>query len=110
MSGQGNDAAERSAHVTRGAAERETVGPCVEVAPGQWRLRALVEAEARIAELEAEVAAARERERWALDALARQIGTTQSLVVSAREFETQAFQAIAEIPALMLGARQEPKP
>jgi hypothetical protein len=51
MADQRNEAAERSAHVHRGAAGGEVLGPCVEVSPGVWRLRALVEAEARVAEL-----------------------------------------------------------
>lgn len=56
---QANDAAERSAHVSRGPARGCTVAPCVEVAPGQWKLRVLVDAEAEIARLRAELAACR---------------------------------------------------
>lgn len=56
---QANDAAERSAHVSRGPARGCTVSPVVEVAPGLWRLRVLVEAEAEIARLETENAALR---------------------------------------------------
>ncbi len=51
MTKQSNAAAERSAHVERGPAKAETVLPVVEAAPGQWRLRVLVEAEARSAVL-----------------------------------------------------------
>lgn len=66
---QANDAAERSAHVQRGPARGCTVSPVVEVSPGVWKLRVLVEAEAEIARLRAEnvtlradLALARERE------------------------------------------------
>lgn len=60
--GQSNAAAERSAHVTRnGPAPAETVSPCVEVAPGVFRLRAIVERDVEIARLRAEVAALRVR-------------------------------------------------
>ena len=54
MSEQSNDAAERSAHVTRGLAAvvRAFAEPCVEIEPGVWKLRVLVEAEAKIVQLE----------------------------------------------------------
>lgn len=51
MTNQSNDAAERSAHVTRGGAKQEVISPVVEIAPGLFRLRVLVEAEAEIARL-----------------------------------------------------------
>lgn len=57
--GQANDAAERSAHVARAAAGCEGVIPCVEVSPGVWKLRVLVEAEVENARLRAEVVALR---------------------------------------------------
>jgi len=45
--GQRTDAAERSAHVHRAAVATEaSVSPVVEVAPGVWKLRVLVEVEA----------------------------------------------------------------
>lgn len=50
MSEQSNAAAERSAHVTRNGPDKaDTISPVVETAPGIYRLRVLVEAEARAA-------------------------------------------------------------
>jgi hypothetical protein len=53
---QRTDAAERSAHVLRGGApEPVNVLPVVEVSPGVWRLRVLVELEAENARLRARI-------------------------------------------------------
>ncbi|WKV16927.1 hypothetical protein [Microcystis phage MJing1] len=45
MTEQSNAAAERSAHVTRGAAQAPGADILVEVAPGVFKLRAIVEVE-----------------------------------------------------------------
>lgn len=42
---QRTDAAERSAHVTRGETLRTVTSPMVEIKPGVWKLRAVIEAE-----------------------------------------------------------------
>jgi hypothetical protein len=55
MSGQGDAAAERSAHVTRGETPGVSRSPVVETAPGVFQLRAIVERDAEIARLQAEV-------------------------------------------------------
>lgn len=60
MSEQSDAAAERSAHVTRGAAApAPTRSPVVEIAPGVWKLRVVVDLEAEIARLQAENTALR---------------------------------------------------
>lgn len=53
---QTKDAAERSAHVERGARRGKLAfqPPFVQLPGGAWKLRVLVEAEARIADLESE--------------------------------------------------------
>lgn len=53
---QSTDAAQRSAHVERGPAPREVIWPVVEISPGQWKLRAIVDLEAQVAELRAQLA------------------------------------------------------
>lgn len=47
MTDQTSAAAERSAHVSRGPDPGQTISPVVEIAPGVFRLRAIVEAEAQ---------------------------------------------------------------
>lgn len=51
MTGQSNDAAERSAHVQRGQVETLVKAPMVQLPDGSWKLRVLVEAEQEIATL-----------------------------------------------------------
>lgn len=46
--GQRTDAAERSAHVTRGSAPSASDWPMVEISPGVYRLRVVVEMEAAL--------------------------------------------------------------
>ena len=61
MTDQRTDAAERSAHVSRGPEPRATISPVVEVRPGVFVLRAVIEA------FEAGAMAMRERAADAAD-------------------------------------------
>ena len=54
--GQSNAAAERSAHVTRGGAQGVEDSFIVEVSPGRYALKAVVRRDREIAELQARVA------------------------------------------------------
>ena len=54
MSEQRTDAAERSAHVERGPVKGEIILPVVEISPGVWKLRRVVELEAENERLRAE--------------------------------------------------------
>lgn len=51
MSGQSNEAAERSAHVERAVGVKASRIPVVEVSPGVWQLRAVVDLEKETARL-----------------------------------------------------------
>lgn len=62
MTNQTNEAAERSAHVTRGEKPAPAEWPVVRMPDGAWKLKSVVALEARIAELEAALKEAR-RER-----------------------------------------------
>ena len=53
MTNQTNEAAERSAHVTRGEKPAPAKWPVVRMPDGTWKLKSVVALEARIAELEA---------------------------------------------------------
>ena len=53
MTNQTNEAAERSAHVTRGEKSPPAEWPVVRMPDGTWKLKSVVALEARIAELEA---------------------------------------------------------
>lgn len=53
MTNQTNEAAERSAHVTRGEKPAPAEWPVVRMLDGTWKLKSVVALEARIAELEA---------------------------------------------------------
>jgi hypothetical protein len=59
MTNQSNEAAERSAHVTRGSAPTTSDSVMLEVSPGVFKLRVLVEAEHEIEMLKADVASLR---------------------------------------------------
>jgi len=59
MTNQSNEAAERSAHVTRGSAHTTSDSVMLEVSPGVFKLRVLAEAEQEIERLRAEVASLR---------------------------------------------------
>ena len=54
--GQSNAAAERSAHVTRGVSRTAEDSFIVEVSPGRYQLKAVVERDREIAELRARIA------------------------------------------------------
>jgi len=56
MINQTNEAAERSAHVTRGEKPAPAEWPVVRMPDGTWKLKSVVALEARIAELEAALA------------------------------------------------------
>ena len=53
MTNQTNEAAERSAHVTRGEKPAPAEWPVVRMPDGTWKLKSVVALEARIAKLEA---------------------------------------------------------
>jgi hypothetical protein len=59
VSEQSRAAAERSAHVTRGPEAAAVVSPVVEVRPGVCQLRAVVERDAEIERLRAQIGAMR---------------------------------------------------
>ena len=64
MTNQTNEAAERSAHVTRGEKPPPAEWPVVRMPDGTWKLKSVVALEARIAELEAALRFYADAENW----------------------------------------------
>jgi chromosome segregation ATPase len=102
MTDQSNSAAERSAHVTRGAA-RASENILAEVAPGVFKLKPLVEAEREIERLRAERdRLQQERDRLAADLAQahRDIGPWIARVWQLIAALDQAEQALREAGAV----------
>lgn len=97
---QDTSAAERSAHVTRGPATRDAPGILVEVAPGQWQLRAVRDAyragiSAAAVELRRQ---AREIRRSVAHDPDIEAASTSHAISNAAALE-QAADSLAELPA-----------